>query len=136
MEDLEAQVADHELVARLEECSALGRRKGVLPVGTTFAREQETRTRATREGPTTGDEVGVDMRFGDVRDAQSFVRRGVKILVDVTVRIDDECFAGGLAADEPARLREPLIVESLEQHGPRGGRHGPRRTPGALYITI
>src|SRR4029079_18280086 len=58
----------------------------------------------------------MDVRFGDVRDAQVFVFGGAEVLVDVAIGIDDDGLAGGLTAEKEAGLGELGVVEAREEH--------------------
>ena len=58
----------------------------------------------------------MDVRLGDVRDADAFGLRGLQILIGVAVRIDDDALAGGRAANHVARLRELRLEEPLDKH--------------------
>jgi hypothetical protein len=53
----------------------------------------------------------VNVRFGHVRDAQSFRAREVEIRRRVAQWVDDDGLAGRLASDQIARLGERFIVQ-------------------------
>ena len=69
----------------------------------------------------------MDVRLGDVRDAEPRRRGGREVALEVAVRVDDERLSGALAADEVARLGEGGIVDTLEVHGGIGGLVWPER---------
>ena len=63
-----------------------------------------------------GNEVGVNMGFGDVGDLQAFGFGGVEIGRHVAQRIDDQGCSGRVASDQVARLGEALVVQSFQVH--------------------
>ena len=67
----------------------------------------------------TRDVVVVQMRFEDVRDAESTRARRVEVDVDVTSRVDHHGDASRLVGDQRAEVSEPLDDELLEAHRPR-----------------
>jgi len=105
---------DHRPVAQARcRCERVFR---VTPVATSFRGEVECRTRRVGQGSGTGDEIGVYMRLRDVSDTHPFCARRAGVLCDVEVRIDDDCFAGLLAGNHVARLRQIFVVEAFEEH--------------------
>lgn len=58
------------------------------------------------------DEVCMDMGLGYSCDSQAFLRGDFQVAVDVALRVDDNRFAGPLAADNVCVLRE-VRVENL-----------------------
>ncbi len=66
-------------------------RELVLPIRAALGRQQQCRARLLRELARARDEIGVDVRFGDVGDRELFVCGGGDVSVDVAVRIDDDC---------------------------------------------
>ena len=82
-----------------------------------FVGEQKLRAGARGELTRSTHEVCVNVRLGDVRDAEPLGVRGGDVLLDIAVGIHDEGLAGPLAADEITRLGELGIVEALEKHG-------------------
>ena len=62
--------SDVDRVAVMEEACAGRCGEAVLPVGTSAARQQQLRARSPRQLARAGDEVGVDVRLGDVADRQ------------------------------------------------------------------
>ena len=55
-----------------------------------------------------GDEVGVEVRQEDVRDAQAVLRGEREVLIDVALRIDDGRECRLLVADEIRRVRQAI----------------------------
>ena len=65
-----------------------------------------------------GDEVGVDVRFRDVGDAELLVRgRGQVAARGRGAGSIDQRLARAFRSDQVARLREALVVEAFQKHG-------------------
>jgi hypothetical protein len=116
MHDLEPDVADPEHVTVADQRRLVLRGEAVLPVGAALGAEVERRAGGVRELARARDVVGMDVRLRHVRDAELLGGGRREVGFDVAVGVDDDRLAGGGAADEVGRLREPLIVESLEEH--------------------
>ncbi len=82
--------------------------------------EEELRARRLGQASGAGEEVGVDVRLGDVRDGQALLRRDREVAVDVSLGVDDDGLFGALAADEVGVLRELGVGDLSEQHGVGG----------------
>ena len=106
------------------------RGEGVLPIGSALRRQIQTGAGCGAEFTGAGHEVGVNMGFGDVRDAQPFGARHVEIRSGIAKRIDHDGFAGRLASDHVARLRERRIIQFTEEHGRQYMVNGARTTIG------
>jgi hypothetical protein len=63
-----------------------------------------------------GNEVRVDMSFGDVRDPEPLGLGRPQVRIGVAVGIDHDGFATAGAPDEVACLSQLGIVEALEEH--------------------
>src|ERR1019366_2850910 len=113
---VEANAARVERVAVVEDCGAVARGESILPVAPAFGGEEQRHASAPGEIAASRYEIGVDVRFGHVRDAEPLRRRRGQVLRDVTVRVDDDGFAAPVAADLVARLCEAFIVETPEEH--------------------
>jgi hypothetical protein len=68
----------------------------------------------------TSDEIRVEMREEDVRDAETPLRSERQVLIDVTLRIDDGRRAGRLVGDEIRRVGQAVQVELPEDHARSG----------------
>ena len=88
----------------------------ILPICAPFIGEVHHGTRHIGELARAAEEVGMDMRFCKVRDAQAFLTSDIDIGVDVALRIDDQAFAGLLAADHVGCVGEARFVDLLEKH--------------------
>ena len=110
---LDAQVADRDDVVVVERLVV----EAVATSRAAFGGQVEARAGARGELARAGLEVGVDVRLGDVGDAQPVARGERDEALDVAARVDHDRFAGRLAADQVARLGEVLVVDVLEQHG-------------------
>ena len=76
----------------------------VLPVGVALVGEQQASARLGRQFATAGEVIGVNVRFGHVRDLQ-FLRGGfIQVLPGIADGIDDQAFPGFLAAHHVGRL--------------------------------
>lgn len=64
-----------------------------------------------------GEEVGVDVGFGGVGDAEFLSRGEFDVAVDVAFGVDDDGLARAGAADEVGGLREAFVVEHADEHG-------------------
>src|SRR4051812_47290189 len=91
MPHLDANAADLDNVAVSHEPSPVLRRKSILPILAAFSREDQSSVRLPREIASTGDEIRVDVRLGNVRDRRLVMSRRVDVAVDVTVGVDDNC---------------------------------------------
>jgi hypothetical protein len=107
---------DHQPDARAEvdDVAVVQRRGGVFGLRRLADVDRGAGPIAQLEVP--GDEVGVEVRQEDVRDAQAVLGRHGDVLIDVTLRIDNGSHARRLVADEVRRVREALQVELLEDH--------------------
>ena len=63
-----------------------------------------------------GNEVRVEVREKDVRDAEMMIRSERQVLIDVTLRIDDGRRPRVLVPDEIRRMREAIQIELFEDH--------------------
>src|SRR5207237_4692435 len=61
-------------------------------------------------------EIGVDVRFRHVRDADAIRPGSAGAQADVGIGIDDDRLASFFAGDEITRLRQILVVKSSEKH--------------------
>jgi hypothetical protein len=113
---LHAHVADREGVAVAQQGGAVLRRVRVLPLRAALAAEQQPRAGSRGQLARARDEVGVDVRLGDVRHAQPLALRGLHVLCDVAAGIDDERLARGRAPHQVAGLRQRIVVEALQEH--------------------
>ena len=91
--------------------------EGVLPGGIAFVRQVEARAGGVREFAGARGEVGVDVGFGDARDAHPLAGRRGKIRRDIAIGIDHDGLAGGGTADEIARLCDGGLEETGHDHG-------------------
>jgi hypothetical protein len=107
---VDANLANGEGISISEEFGALRWAKPVLPVAPAFGGEEESRTCQSGKLTSAGEEIGVNVRLGDVRYAETLCFGGGDIRLDVAQRIDYQCFAGLLGSDEIARLSEAFIV--------------------------
>jgi len=110
-------VADADRVAILHQRRPRLGGEGVLPVGASFRAQEQRRAGALGQFAGAGDEIGMDVRLGDVRETQPLALGGGDVLVHVAVRVHHDRLAGGVAADEVRGLREAVVVEALEEHG-------------------
>ncbi len=58
----------------------------------------------------------MDVRLGDLRNAQALLFRGGDVLLDVAIGVDDERLPGALAPDQIAGLRERGLIKALYEH--------------------
>jgi len=82
--------------------AAMADRPFVLPLLAALAGRQQRRAGAMRELPRIAHEVCVDVRLGDMRDAQALVRCRREVLRDIAIRIDHDGLTGALASDQEA----------------------------------
>src|SRR5512146_2068564 len=113
VESYSADVAD---VSIAQKCRACVGAEAIAPVVAALAGKQQPRAGQGGEFARARYEIGVDVRFGDGRDAQAFGSRLCDVLVQVAIGIDDDRLAGRGAADEVARLSEGVVVEACEEH--------------------
>ena len=78
--------------------------------------EIDRRADAIAQLEMSGDEVGVQVRQDDVRDAQPVLGGEGDVLIDVALRIDDGRGAGRLVADEVRRVRQAIEIELMQDH--------------------
>ena len=106
----------------LERCAvaphvgALERIPGVSPLALALTGKVQRCTGRRREIVRSRQEIGVDVRFRHVRDADAIGPGGAGVQPDVGIRIDDDRLASFFAGDEITRLRQILVVESSEKH--------------------
>ncbi len=113
---IDLDVAHAERVAVAQQHGAGLGGEGVFPVRIPLVRQVQRGARMCGERARARDEVGVDMRLGDEGDAHAFGGRGVDILCDVAVGVDDDRNACLPAADEVARLGKLRIKEPTNDH--------------------
>src|SRR5579862_8994514 len=94
--------------------------------------EVDPRARARRQFGMAGDEVGMQVSFNDVRDAQALLGRLFQVDFDVTLRIDDGGFA--FRPDHIRSVRQAAEIKLFEVHGlleiiPCGAGPWPARGP-------
>jgi hypothetical protein len=66
--------------------------------------------------PSAGDEIRVDMGFGDMRNPHPLGLSGPKVGIRIAIGVDYQGFATARAPNEIAGLRELGIVEASEKH--------------------
>ena len=98
----ELDIADHKLVAVVDQLMAVLRGVRILPLGRTFIGNVKFGPDAISQFSGPRNIVGVNMGFGDRRDFDAFALGGLKVLFDVAARIDDNRLLGSLAADRTA----------------------------------
>ena len=91
--------------------------RSVGPVRAALIGEEDGRTGRGRELAGAGQVVGMDVGLRHRGDRHPVLRGEVQVHSDVPARIDHDRVAGGLAADEVARLGQIFVIDSLEQHG-------------------
>src|SRR6185503_236411 len=116
MHRFDADMTDGKRVPVLQERCACFARELVLPVLTDLSGQQQLRSGESREFARPRQVVGVNVGFRDVRDAQASRACRGNVLGDVPVGIDNQRFAGLLAANEVAGLSKPLMEEALQEH--------------------
>ncbi len=116
VQSLHADVAHHEDVAVPEQAGPLLGGEQVLPVGVTVVGEKQGRPAGAGQLPGAGDEVGVDVRLGDVRDPQTLLLRRSQVGVHPAVGIHDHRLARGRATDQIRGLGQLVVVKAPEQH--------------------
>ncbi len=112
---VDAHTPHHEVVAIAQERRPRIGGEGVLPVLSPFPRQEQPRAGTRRQLAASREVVGVNVRFGDLRDPYPFVRGRGDVLLRVTIGIDDQCFARRLTPDQVARLGETVVIEALDE---------------------
>ena len=79
--------------------------------------ERDRGTGARRELEVTTEEVGVEVGLDDPLDGEAGGRRVGEVLVDVTLRVDDDGPTRGLVAHEVRGVGETFQVVLLKDHG-------------------
>ncbi len=133
MDDIERDVADCDAIPMRDQRRAFVAREAVLPALIAVVREIERRPRLRAQLAAPGKKIRVDVRLGDVGDPRIFRARGLDVLLDVAVRVDDHRLARLDTPDQIARLRQFRFEEPFDEHGKRihsGGAGKPEsRTP-------
>ena len=99
VEDVDPDAADADGRALAQQDRSRRPGIGVPPVGAALIGEMERGPRERRQFAGPGDEIGVDVGFGDARDPEAGLLRRGHVLFDSTVGIDDQ----GLAASRRTR---------------------------------
>ena len=77
---------------------------GILPIRSAHFAQVDHGACVFAKLTAAADEIGVDVRLGHVRDAQTLLFRRLQIGTDVAGGVDDEGFAGLRATDHVRRL--------------------------------
>lgn len=77
----------------------------VLPVSSAFTGQMGSGAGGIGQFSGAGEEIGVNVRLGDVGDAHPLGFGQLQVGADVPTGVDDDGVAGGLTADEVARVR-------------------------------
>ena len=64
------------------------------------------------------EEVGVKVRQHDVPDVETVLGSEGKVVIDITLRVDDDCRVRALVAHQIRRVRKATKVELLQDHEP------------------
>ncbi len=88
----------------------------VFPVSASVVGQEKPPATAASQLPGAGNEVGVDVRLGDVSDSQPLLLRRSHVGVHPAIGIDHHRFACGGAADQVRRLSQLVVVKPPEQH--------------------
>jgi hypothetical protein len=99
-----------------QEVGLLQRFGGISPLAAALAREMQRSAGSRCQGPGAGDEIGVDVRLGDVSDAHAISACRTRVHADVRVGVDDDRVSRLLAGDQVTPVRQVLVVESSEEH--------------------
>ena len=114
--DIETQVTDADDIAMLDEGDVRFVGVAVLPVGGAFIGEEEPGAGALGEFPGAGEEVGVDVGFGDDGDGESLAAGVLEDGLEVLAGIDDGGVTGSGTTDEVGGVSERLVVEAFDDH--------------------
>jgi len=116
----ELDVADLEFITMPQQGMGIVRADQplVLPIGVAFIRGIDVYP-ALREFTHTREVVRMDVGIDCSRNFEAFFLGQLQILVDVSFGVDDDGFAGFLAADEVSVLGQFCIPDLSEQHGGR-----------------
>jgi hypothetical protein len=109
---LHLYVAHHDDIAVVQQCGAIAPGKRVAPVGSALVGEVEACACACDQLAGAGDEVCVDVRFGDVLDGQLLGFGRLEEGVHRARGVDHDRLAGHATADQVAGLREVRVVEA------------------------
>ena len=113
---LDANLAEGERVAVAKQLRALLGIDSVLPIGVALGGQQQPRASLPHEIARAGEKVRVNVRLGDVRDAQLLGGGRGKIRLEIAQRVDHERLAGRFGADHVTGLRQTIVVEALQKH--------------------
>jgi len=116
VQHLDANVADHPVIALGHENDIGLMGEGVLPIGVAHVAEKEHGARSRSQLTPSAHIVGVNVGLCDVGDAQPLLLGGLEVLADVSVRVYDQRLSGLRAADQIGGLRQVVVVEVLQQH--------------------
>jgi hypothetical protein len=62
------------------------------------------------------DEIGMEVREEDVRDAEIVIRSERQVLIDVALRIDDGCQAARLVGNDVRGVSQAVQIELSQEH--------------------
>jgi hypothetical protein len=131
VEHVDADVADGDLIAMFQLAVVI---ELLFPVRIAFVRQSKPGARPLRQVAGSGNEVGVDVGFGDVGDPQIGGVGRIDVLPHIAVGIKDDGFAGGGAADQVTVLRDERLKESFDYHVCGWGRAVPPNDKGTCHI--
>src|SRR2546423_3100386 len=111
----DAYVADIDVLAIAQSVRLVERRRRV-PELAAFRGEMQDGTAGVSQITRPGEVVGVDVRLGNVRDANPLGARRARVLSDINVGVDHDRLAGSFTRDEVACLRQIVVVKALQDH--------------------
>ena len=112
VQNLDADVAHHETIPLLQALM----RKSVLPGSIARIGKQQSGSHRLSQRPGAAEKISVDVRFGDMRDAQSRFLGQPDILTDIAQRVDNQRLACNLATDDITILSQLGLVKLSEKH--------------------
>ena len=73
-----------------------------------------------RQRANSGNEVSVYVSLRHMGNSNAIGSCRARVLGDIGIGVDDDCFACLLASDQVARLRQILVVKASKKHQPFG----------------
>ena len=100
--------------AKLDDAAVADRLECIF--GNRRASEANRRANAVSQFEMTRDEIGMEVREEDVRDAKTVIRSERQVLIDVTLRIDDRCQAARLVGNDVRGVSQAVQIELSQDH--------------------
>jgi hypothetical protein len=116
MQALDSDVPHLEVITVVQPYRPVRSREVVPPVGAALVGEIEPGAGLGRQLAAAGDEVGVNVGFGDVGDAEVQRSGEGQVLLDVAGGIDDQRLPRLATADEIPGLCELRIPDAVQEH--------------------